>query len=138
MYLLDGYFLHREAVRGCMYETQIQSKKNRQLYKTLDVYLKIDELFSELHKKHFKKTYSGKPTKKYLRLLEQIHKAERISYIDIMRALTSWNKRRNLTSSQWTAIAFEADEIIVTLRAVVENERRAKQVKTQSAISKGN
>ena len=87
MYLLDGYFLHREAVRGCMYETQIQSKKNRQLYKTLDVYLKIDELFSELHKKHFKKTYSGKPTKKYLRILEQIHKAERIPYMEIMRAL---------------------------------------------------
>jgi hypothetical protein len=59
-----------------MYETQTQSKKYRQLDKTLGAYLKEDELYSQLYQKHFKKTYAGKPTKKYLRIIEQIQKAE--------------------------------------------------------------
>lgn len=37
------------------------------------------------------------------------------------------NKRRNLTSSQWAAVAVEADEIIAAIKARVEEERRAKQ-----------
>ncbi len=42
------------------------------------------------------------------------------------------NKRRNLTSSQWAAVAVEADEIIAAIRAKVEEERRKKQAATQS------
>jgi hypothetical protein len=78
LYSIGGYFLHREAFTGCMYETQTQSKKYRQLDKTLGAYFKSDNLYSELYKKHFKKTYAGKPTKKYLRILDQINKFERI------------------------------------------------------------
>jgi hypothetical protein len=70
-----------------MYETQTQSKKSRYLFKVLDPYFKSDNLYSELHKKHFKKTYEGKPTKKYLRIMEQIQKAESIPYYEIERAL---------------------------------------------------
>ena len=70
-----------------MYETQIQSKKYRQLDKTLGAYFKSDNLYSELNEKYFKKTYAGKPTKKYLRLMEQIQKAESIPYHEIERAL---------------------------------------------------
>jgi hypothetical protein len=87
LYSISGYFLHREAFKGCMYETQTQSKKYRQLDKTLGVYFKSDNLYSELYKKNFKKTYAGKPTKKYLRIMEQIQRAERIDYNDIERAL---------------------------------------------------
>lgn len=87
LYSISGYFLHREAFKGCMYETQTQSKKYRQLDKTLGVYFKSDNLYSELYKKNFKKTYAGKPTKKYLRLIKQIQKAERIDYTDIERAI---------------------------------------------------
>jgi hypothetical protein len=76
LYLIGGYFLHREAFGGCMYETQIQSKKCRQLDKTLRDYFKRNDLYSELYKKNFKKSYAGKPTKKYLRIMEQIQKAE--------------------------------------------------------------
>jgi len=36
----------------------------------------IEDFYSELNKKHFKKTYSGKPTKKYLRIMKQINKVE--------------------------------------------------------------
>lgn len=80
LHSIGGYFLHREAFNGCMYETQTQSKKYRQLDKSLGAFFKIDDLYSQLYQKHFKKTYAGKPTKKYLRILEQIQKAESIPY----------------------------------------------------------
>ncbi|MGI6079083.1 MAG: hypothetical protein ACOYCB_13185 [Fastidiosipilaceae bacterium] len=89
LYSIGGYFLHREAFNGCMYETQTQSKKYRQLDKTLGAYFKIDNLYSELYKKNFKKTYAGKPTKRYLRIMEQIQKAESIPYHEIERAMFS-------------------------------------------------
>jgi len=87
LYSIDGYFLHREAFKGCMYETQTQSKKYRQVDKTLGAYFKSNNLYSELYKKNFKKTYAGKPTKKYLRIMEQIQKAESIPYHEIERAI---------------------------------------------------
>jgi hypothetical protein len=72
-----------------MYEKQTQSKKYRQMDKTLGAYFKIENLYSTLYKKHFKKTYAEKPTKKYLRLLAQIQKAENVDYRDIERAILS-------------------------------------------------
>ena len=89
LYSIGGYFLHREAFNGCMYETQTQSKKYRQLDKTLGAYFKTDDLYSQLYQKHFKKTYAGKPTKRYLRIMEQIQKAESIPYHEIERAMLS-------------------------------------------------
>ena len=89
LYSIGGYFLHREAFNGCMYETQTQSKKDRQLDKTLGAYFKSDNLYSELCKKNFKKSYAGKPTKKYLRIMEQIQKAESIPYHEIERVMLS-------------------------------------------------
>lgn len=89
LYSIGGYFLHREAFNGCMYETQTQSKKYRQLDKTLGAYFKTDDLYSQLYQKHLKKTYAGKPTKKYLRIMEQIQKAESIPYHEIERAMLS-------------------------------------------------
>lgn len=78
LYSIGGYFLHREAFNGCMYETQTQSKKYRNLKNTFGTYLEYDEIYSELYKKHFKKQYAGKPTKKYLRMIKKIRKAESI------------------------------------------------------------
>jgi hypothetical protein len=89
LYCAGERFLHREAFRGCMYEKQTQSKKYRQLDKTLGAYFKSDNLYSELYKKNFKKSYAGKPTKKYLRIMEQIQKAESIPYHEIERAMLS-------------------------------------------------
>ena len=89
LYSIGGYFLHREAFNGCMYETQTQSKKYRQMDKTLGAYFRTDDLYSQLYKKNFKKTYAGKPTKRYLRIMEQIQKAESIPYHEIKRAMLS-------------------------------------------------
>lgn len=87
LYSIGGYFLHREAFNGCMYESQTHSKRNRGLFKRLNPYFECDDQYSELHKKNFKKTYAGKPTKKYLRIIEQIQKAESIPYHEIERAM---------------------------------------------------
>ncbi len=89
LYSIGGYFLHREAFNGCMYESQTQSKKNRELGRTFGAYFKSDKLYEELYSKHFKKTYAGKPTKRYLRIMEQIQQAERITYQEFERALMS-------------------------------------------------
>ncbi|MHB1108686.1 MAG: hypothetical protein ACYCZ2_20190 [Lutibacter sp.] len=89
LYSIGGYFLHREAFNGCMYESQTQSKNYRQLDKTLGAFFKSDNLYSELYKKHFKKWYAGKPTKKYLRIMKQIQKAENIPYNEIEKLLLS-------------------------------------------------
>jgi len=83
LYLVGGYFFHREAFKGCMYETQTQSKKYRQLDKTLGAYFRTDDLYSQLHQKHFKKTYAGKPTKRYLRIMEKIRQGEIIPFNEV-------------------------------------------------------
>ena len=87
MYSIGGCFLHREAFNGCMYESQTKSKKYRQLDKTFGAYFKTDELYEQLYSKHFKTHYAGKPTKRYLRIREQVQKAERISPYEIERLL---------------------------------------------------
>jgi hypothetical protein len=87
LYLADTYFYHRSAFRGCMYEKQTQSKKNRYLNKALGAYFETDQLYEQLYKKHLKKQYAGKPTKKYLKLTQQIQKAESITYQEIEGAL---------------------------------------------------
>jgi len=89
LYSIGGYFLHREAFNGCMYECQTQSKKYRQLDKTLGAYFRTDDLYSLLYKKNFKKTYAGKPTKKYLRIMEQITTSEKIDYRKIENLIHS-------------------------------------------------
>lgn len=86
LYLADTYFYHRSAFRGCMYEKQTQSKKSRYLNKTLGAYFETDQLYEQVYKKNFKKQYAGKPTKKYLKLCQQIQKAESIAYHEIERA----------------------------------------------------
>ena len=87
LYLADTFFYHRSAFNGCMYEKQTQSKKSRYLDKTLGEYFRTDQLFEQLYKKNFKKTYAGKPTKKYLWLMERINRAESIDIGGIERLM---------------------------------------------------
>ncbi len=77
LYLSDTYFYHRTALRDCMYEKQTQSKKYRKLDNTLGAYLRIDELYEQVNKKHLKKHYAGKPTKRYFKLMQKLILAKR-------------------------------------------------------------
>jgi len=87
LYLVDGYFFHRKAFSGVLYESQTQSKIYRALNKTLGAYFRAEQNYDLLYAKHFKRTYAGKPTKKYSRIAEQIHLAESIPYSEIERLM---------------------------------------------------
>ncbi len=77
LYLIDGYFLHREAFNG-LYACQTKSRETREFDKTFGGIFKIDDLNEQLYGKYFKRMYAGKPTKKYLRIVEQIQKIENV------------------------------------------------------------
>ena len=87
LYLVDGHFLHREAVKGCLYISQKRSKKEREIDKVYGAYFNKEELYKQLNTKHLKKTYNGQPTKRYLKIQKQLEQAERINYYDIMSLL---------------------------------------------------
>lgn len=89
LYLVSGYFLHRDAFDYCMYESQTRSKYTRQLDGTLGAYFQIDQFYDQLNQKHFKRFYAGKPTKKYLKIITQIQKAEGISFNEVKKLLYS-------------------------------------------------
>ncbi len=86
LYLAGNYFYHRTAYRG-LYEKQSQSKRSRELNKIFD-YWETDKLNEQLNKKHFKQTYNGKPTRRYISLTNKIKKSQRVSPIDLKRFLT--------------------------------------------------
>lgn len=80
LYLIGGYFFHREAFTGCMYEAQTHSKKERFLKRFIDWELGQAE---ELNSRYFKCYYAGKPTKRYIRILKRHRKRQNISYAEI-------------------------------------------------------
>jgi hypothetical protein len=92
LYSIGGYFLHRAAFEGCMYESQIQTKRSRELEKTFGEYFKSESLIITLHKKNFKRTYAGKPTKKYLRIMGQIQRTKNIQDQEFERAIFGTKK----------------------------------------------
>ena len=87
LYLISGCFLHREAFKGCMYECQTYSKNWRQMGKVFGAYFEAEECYEEIYSKHFKKSYNGKPTKRYLRLLNQINKEEGFTNSEIEKLI---------------------------------------------------
>ncbi len=88
LHLVGKYFYHRTACRG-LYENQTKSKYYKILEKAMGGGYKSDQLFEQLYKKNFKKQYAGKPTKKYLKLTQQIQRVESIPAHEIERALLS-------------------------------------------------
>ena len=72
LYSIGGYFLHREAFVGCFYECQTTSKIWRSTYQLLKEAVRKDEAYRTLHSKYFKPYYKGKPTKRYLKCLDEL------------------------------------------------------------------
>jgi len=86
LYLIDGYFMHREATRG-FYDKQIQSKHYRNLEKVYGPVFLLDKLYQQLYSKHFRKSYKGKPTKRYAKILAQFDAASRVDERDFLNAM---------------------------------------------------
>ena len=74
LYSVSGYFFHREAFGGGMYDSQIQSKQWRVFKRVYGSSFELERCYDELYSKHFKTHYKGKPTKRYLRVLKKIMK----------------------------------------------------------------
>lgn len=87
LYLHSGYFLHREAFNGLMYQKQLESKKSRDLGKIFNACYLSDDVYEERYKKHFKTHYNGKETKRYKRLNNKILKADSFPVGTIERLL---------------------------------------------------
>ncbi len=87
LYSIGGYFFHREAFKGCLYESQTHNKKYRQLDKTFGAYFRAERYYDQIYRKHFKKTYAGKPTRKYLKLSKAIERVEQTPLPDFTRLL---------------------------------------------------
>ncbi|RMA56649.1 hypothetical protein [Ulvibacter antarcticus] len=89
LHLINEQFMHRSNLRSGMYGCQTESKKWRAMNKYLSPYFETDRLYQELYSKNFKKYYAGKPTKKYVHIMKQIQKAERIPVHEIERLMLS-------------------------------------------------
>lgn len=83
LHLINGKFIHRSALPEGMYSTQTHSKKWRQIEKAYGCYFNSEKHYEEISRKHFKKFYNGKPTKRYKRLLREIERSERFNSKDL-------------------------------------------------------
>ena len=75
LFFESSYFLHRTAFRYLMYQNQLESKKNRELFKIFNASFVPDKVYEERYKPYFKTHYNGKPTKRFLRLEKRINTA---------------------------------------------------------------
>jgi hypothetical protein len=80
LHLINGFFYHRTAFKGHVYRSQARSHKMYFLDKLYGAYFDLDKHYMELYSKHFKKTYAGKSTKRYVRLMNKIQQGERVNY----------------------------------------------------------
>lgn len=67
LYDSGRYFLHRETIADGMYSTQTYSKYVREQFRQFNELSAMDKAYE----KHFKRTYAGKYTKRYKRMLRQ-------------------------------------------------------------------
>ncbi len=73
IHLIGTHFLHRTAYKKIYYESQTHSYMDRLLCR----FPKADKAQKLINSKYFKKYYKGKPTKRYLKCLNQIEKANK-------------------------------------------------------------
>jgi hypothetical protein len=75
LYLVDGFFFHREAFKGCLYEKQTYSHRARKINRLLNKVIVHAHVNDELTKKYFKTKYRGDFTRRYLMLQNKFEKA---------------------------------------------------------------
>lgn len=83
LYSVGGWFGHREAFTGCMYESQTTGRRWREIEKAYGPIFKLERLYEEMFKKHRKTCYRGKPTRGQKRFLAAIQKAKRTRIISL-------------------------------------------------------
>ncbi|MEJ7558213.1 MAG: hypothetical protein WKF66_07880 [Pedobacter sp.] len=79
-------FVHQSQIDG-LYTCQTKSRKGRDLDKLLDFVFGNNDICAQLMQKHLKKTYRGKPTKKYSNLMRRKERVNHITHDDINRLI---------------------------------------------------
>jgi hypothetical protein len=95
LYLVNSYFFHRSAFKGCMYEKQTKSHYYRNLGKRFDKMFGDEKFIEQLYSKHFKKQYNGKPTKRFLKLQKKIDAIQDSSELNLFESEVLRRKRMN-------------------------------------------
>ena len=89
LHLINGYFKHRSALRGLIYQKQIESKKWR-YWTNKFAHEFNDELYSELYSPYFKRYYAGKLTKRYARIKKKLQERENIDRNEYLKLFESF------------------------------------------------
>ena len=55
--------------------------------KFIEMVFHSDKLYEQIYQKHFRRTYAGKPTKKYLKIMQKINRIDCIPANVIEKAL---------------------------------------------------
>lgn len=74
LYFIGKYYLHREACRG-MYRIQTLSENQKGTVMFMQTVMQGDDSHGNICKKHYKRYYAGKPTKRFQRDWKRIYKA---------------------------------------------------------------
>lgn len=75
----DGYFVHRSLLQGYCYEKQTYSSVTAKLGQKFDRAFGLEKGYELIYSKHFRQTYRGKPTKRFLKATRYITEAEKHS-----------------------------------------------------------
>ena len=89
LYLISERFMHRSNLPSGMYECQTKSKKWRAMEKAYGAYFDLDRHYKQLYSKYFKTHYNGMPTKKYIKIMQQINEGNQMSSSEIERLYIS-------------------------------------------------
>lgn len=89
LHLINGRFQHRTAIKTGMYSTQTHSKKWLQIKRVFGSCFDNDKIYSEIYGKHFRQFYKGKPTKRYLKLMQRLKELDKVNPNDFERLFFS-------------------------------------------------
>ncbi|MDA7803456.1 hypothetical protein N8987_02615 [Crocinitomix sp.] len=85
LHLISGVFCHRDTYTNVCYESQTYSKEMREADRFFRGYNLADKANEKMRVKHFTRSYKGKPTKRYQKLLKQVRHSQRYTHEDFMR-----------------------------------------------------
>jgi len=84
LHFIDSHFYHRSAYNFGTYQTQTLGRKDKFLVRQFDKMTKAINAKGEIKSKNFKRYYNGKPTNKYLKLLQQIEAGNGITEAELL------------------------------------------------------
>ena len=83
LYLFNGYWVHRQAIRGGMYQQQTKSHQWRRLHQIMDRYDRARCAADEADKENFRSQYAGRATRRFKRLMKAIERIENDPGMDL-------------------------------------------------------